>query len=133
MWQFAFCFHDDNFHSNDPRLAIQRVYMTLGQTDPLSQGKILQKANPPQRVNPTLEKGYPTRPVDIGCLLSLCKCLKRFDWRGADPFWQVGANPGTCKQAVKFSAQERKYQALLNLGYVVGNWGISKVPQSKHA
>ena len=62
---------------------------------------MLQKANPSQRVNPTFEKGYPPRRVDPGWLLSSCKRLKRFDWRRADPLRRVGANPGSCKQALR--------------------------------
>ena len=107
MWQvaslIAFCFHDCSFCSNDPGLAIRSVYTTPGWADPPSHGKVLQKANPPQRVNPTLEKGYPPRRVDPGWLLSSCKRLKRFDWRRADPLRRVGANPGSCKQALRFT------------------------------
>ena len=52
---------------------------------------------PSWRVNPGLEKGYPTRRVDLGWFLRSCKYLLQVDRRRADPLRRVETSPGSCK------------------------------------
>ena len=53
--------------------------------------------NPSRRVNLGLQKSYPARRVDPGCLLRSYKYLLQIDRRRVDPLRRDEANLSSCK------------------------------------